>query len=341
MRIFKVRFEGIMVKKLSKKTTILISIALVFAALALIILVLASSLLKPLDKNSTQASRFVIPKGQAISIIGQRLEEEKFIKNAYAFRYIVAKDKIANKIQAGSFDISASMSVSEIANLLTVGTEDVWITILEGWRAEEIADYLEAQDLDNFDKEVFMSLAKPSEGMLYPDTYLIPREMSAEKIYSLLLNTFEIKVTNGLSTEIEASGRDFDQVLIMASLVEREANNYEQMRRVAGILWNRIDIEMALQVDATLQYVNGYNQTQNKWWAVPSADDKNLKSAFNTYLNSGLPPKAIANPGINAIKAALMPLESNDLFYIHANDGNMYYASNLEGHNANVNKYLR
>ncbi len=330
-----------MAKKMSKKSTILIAAISLIAVMVILVMLYLNSLLKPLDVNSTQPSRFVVPKGQAISIIGKRLQEEKLIKNSYAFRFIVAKDKLENKIQAGSFDLSASMSVGEIANHLTTGTEDVWITLLEGWRIEEIAENLEKQDLDNFDKEEFVGLASSSEGMLYPDTYLIPREMSSEQIYNLLLNTFDLKVVQGLSEEIKASGRDFDQALIMASLVEREANNYEQMRRVAGILWNRIDIGMALQVDATLQYVNGYNSVQKKWWAVPTAEDKRLKSPFNTYLNTDLPPRPISNPGINAIKAALIPLESDDFFYIHSDDGTMYYASTLEGHNANVNEYLR
>ena len=233
------------------------------------------------------------------------------------------------------------MSVSEIANYLTIGTEDVWITLLEGWRTEEIAEYLEAQDLDSFNKEEFITMAKPNEGMLYPDTYLIPREISSEQIYNLLLNTFDLKVVQGLSEEIAGSQRDFNQVLIMASLVEREAKTFEQMRRVAGILWNRIDLGMALQADATLQYVNGYDRVQKKWWAVPSSEDKKQKSPYNTYLNPGLPPKPISNPSLNAIKATLDSLESDDRFYIHANDGTMYYASTLEGHNANVNKYLR
>ena len=326
--------------QLSKK---FIKIFPIFAStfLLLLVFVYASTLLKPLDVSSTEPQRFVIPKGQAISIIGRRLQEENLIRNANAFRYVVSREKLANKIQAGSFDISPNMSVSEIANHLTTGTEDTWVTLLEGWRVEEIAASLEVQDLDNFESQEFLSLAKPSEGMLYPDTYLLPREMSTEAIYNLLISTFELKVTQGLSEEIKASDRDFDQVLIMASLVEREANNYEQMRRVAGILWNRIDIGMALQVDATLQYVNGYNKEQDKWWAVPTGEEKSLKSPYNTYLNPGLPPKPISNPGLNAIKATLDPLESNDKFYIHANNGSMYYASTLEAHNANVNKYLR
>ncbi|OIO45035.1 MAG: hypothetical protein AUJ41_01215 [Candidatus Pacebacteria bacterium CG1_02_43_31] len=330
-----------MTKKTIKKTTILFAVILVFIVAAISALLYLSTLLKPLDINSTKSSRFVIPKGQAISIIGQRLQEEKLIKNAYAFRFVVAKEKLVNKIQAGSFDISASMSVSEIANYLTIGTEDVWITLLEGWRTEEIAEYLEAQDLDSFNKEEFITMAKPNEGMLYPDTYLIPREISSEQIYNLLLNTFDLKVVQGLSEEIAGSQRDFNQVLIMASLVEREAKTFEQMRRVAGILWNRIDLGMALQADATLQYVNGYDRVQKKWWAVPSSGDKKQKSPYNTYLNPGLPPKPISNPSLNAIKATLDSLESDDRFYIHANDGTMYYASTLEGHNANVNKYLR
>jgi UPF0755 protein len=349
-----------MKKPASRKIQIIVYLILFILLLFSAAIFSFSVLLKPVsvlvDSEEVQSQRFVIPKGQAISIIGQRLQEENLIKNAYAFRFVVMRDDLASKIQAGSFDISPTMSVSEIAKHLTTGTEDVWITILEGWRAEEIAESLANKDLDAFDKEEFLNLAKASEGMLYPDTYLIPREMTSQAIYNLLLNTFEKKVSQGLWDEIEAleSGegnlskkysatqiKTFDQVLIMASLVEREAKTYEQMRRVAGILWNRIEIGMALQVDATLQYSNGYNKVQDKWWAVPSAQDKKINSPFNTYLNPGLPPKPICNPGLNAIKATLEPIESDALFYIHDSDGSMYYSSNLEGHNANINKYLR
>ena len=113
------------------------------------------------------------------------------------------------------------------------------------------------------------------------------------------------------------------------------------MRKVAGILWNRIDLGMALQVDATLQYVSGYDLSQQTWWAPPTSSQKKLESAFNTYLNPGLPPQPIANPIYDAVKATLLPQESDDLFYIHANNGEMYTAKTLEQHNANINKYLR
>jgi UPF0755 protein len=327
-----------------KKNKSLLTTIITILSISVISMLLALSYVYNLSQPASQSKatvRFVIPKGQAISIIGQRLEEEGLINNAYVFRLAVKLNNLGTSIQAGSFDLSPSLSTSEIATHLTTGTEDTWITILEGWRVEEIAESLDSQDLDNFDAAEFIELASRSEGMLYPDTYLIPREMSTKNIHSMLLNTFERKIIQGLSEEITDSEYAFEDVLIMASLVEREARNYEQMRKVSGILWNRIDLGMALQVDATLQYVSGYNNSQESWWAPPSVSQKKLESAFNTYQNPGLPPKPIANPGYNAVKATLLPQDSNDLFYIHANDGNMYTAATLQEHNVNINKYLR
>jgi len=320
---------------------LIILLATAFFLLILSFLVLIQYLLKPVSNQVTEPVRFVIPKGQAISIIGQRLQEEGLIKNALVFRMVTSYNDLSSKIQAGSFDLSPNLSTYEIANHLTIGTQDTWITILEGWRVEEIAESLSSQDLDSFDQAEFIQLAKESEGMLFPDTYLIPREMSTKNIHSMLVNTFERKIIQGLAQEITDSDRDFDDVLIMASLVEREARNYDQMRKVAGILWNRIDLGMALQVDATLQYVSGYSSLQNTWWAPPTSQQKQLDSSFNTYLHPGLPPSPIANPGYDAIKATLLPQESDDLYYIHANNGNMYTAKTLDQHNSNINKYLR
>lgn len=329
-------------KTKSKKWLQILAFVLTIVIVIIIaVAVYIRQLLTPVSQNSQETIRFVVPKGQAITTIGQRLESEGIIHNRYAFRFIVQMNDLASKIQAGSFDLSPTSSTQEIAFQLTQGTQDVWVTLLEGWRREEIAESLANQDLDNFDKAEFLEISSQSEGMLFPDSYLIPREMSTENIYSLLTNTFERKVTQELSKEIENSQYSFEDVLIMASLVEREARNYDQMRMVAGILWNRIEIGMPLQVDATLQYVTGYNEFQQTWWAPPTAAQKQIKSNFNTYQNLGLPPAPIANPSLNAIKATLNPLESANLFYIHANDGNMYVAETLEQHNANINRYLR
>lgn len=282
--------------------------------------------------------KFIIKKGESVTAIANRLQEAGLIKNARVFGYMVRYYKLTSKIQAGTFTVSPSQTPKVIAETFTKGTEDLWVTFLEGWRVEEFADYLAAQEeLTNFDKENFLFLAEPLEGTLYPDTYLIPKEMDEETIISLLTNTFETKTEDVLADV----NTDTNELLTLASVVQREAKSYQDMRRVAGILQNRIKIGMPLQADATLQYVKGYNEAEQSWWSPPLAVDKQLQSPFNTYLNRGLPPQPICNPGLDAIKATVDPIASEDLFYIHAPDGKMYYAKDLEGHNQNVNRYLR
>jgi len=319
---------------------------LIISSLFLLVLVLVSffyiySLFQPVSSEIVTSSRFVIPKGQAVSIIAERLEEENFIKNDLVFRLLVKQQDLVDKIQAGSFEISPSMTVREIAAELTKGTNDLWVTIPEGWRREEIAESLAAQDLLEYDQEEFLRLTDDQEGMLFPDTYLVPKMMTTESIASLFYNTFEKKVINGLEDEFEQSNQSFNEILVMASILEREAKGYEQMRHVAGILSNRLEIGMALQVDASLQYAKGYDTAQKSWWVPPTAADKAKDSLFNTYKNSGLPPYPICNPGLDAIKAVLNPLDTNDLFYIHDRNGKIHFAQTLEEHNQNVNQYLR
>lgn len=300
-----------------------------------------SQQLQPVTYNSDELpdQEFIIKKGESVASIGNRLQGAGLIKNARVFSYMVRYYKLTPKIQAGTFMLSPAQTPKAIAETFTNGTEDLWVTLLEGWRAEEMADYLGNQEsLTDFDKENFIFLAKPLEGSLYPDTYLVPKEIDEETMIELLTTTFEAKTKDILN---DMSASEQNEVLTMASIVQREAKAYEDMRRVAGILFNRIEIGMPLQADATLQYVKGYNKAENSWWVPPLAADKQLNSAYNTYLNQGLPPRPISNPSLDAIKATIDPLESDDLYYIHAPDGTMYYAEDLNGHNANVNRYLR
>ncbi len=295
----------------------------------------------PVDAANNQIVTFVIPKNASAGLIANKLHSEGLIKDPLIFKLIIKQKGLEQRIPSGSFELSPSYGAARIAEVFTDGSQDIWVTVLEGWRKEEVVESLASQNLSEFDPEEFLKLAETSEGKLFPDTYLVPKEITANSMHSLLINTFNRKVVNGLEKEIAASPRRFDDVLIMASLIEREARDYEQMRHVAGILWNRIDIGMALQVDATLQYAKGYDSVEQKWWPSPTAADKQRPSLYNTYLNPGLPPQPIANPGLSAIKAALDPLDVDDLFYLHDGAGNMYFARTLEGHNANVNKYLR
>lgn len=288
-----------------------------------------------------QSVRFVIPRGQATSIIANRLQEAGLIKNAWAFRFVVYQKDLAGKIQAGSFELSPKMDTWQIASALTVGTDDIWITLPEGWRREEIAESLSKQGLPNFQAAEFLALSKGLEGQLFPDTYLVSRETTTTQILSLLRNTFDNKVKNSLATEIANHSLSLNEILTLASLVQRESANEGEMPLVAQILLNRLAINMALQVDATLQYAKGYSQVEASWWPTPLAVDKNLDSLYNTYKYPGLPPGPIANPGLAAIKAVLKPQPTKAFYYIHDTSGQIHTAETLQDHNANVNKYLR
>lgn len=327
-----------MLRKTKQKTWIFPLSGLVLGGM---FLALVWSLFQPVSQLPANSVRFVIPRGQAISVIASRLVEEDLIKNEYAFRAVLKLKGYESKLQAGSFRLSPDMSPDEIAYELTQGTNDLWITIPEGWRREEIAESLVEQEMPAFDPDEFLTLTTDLEGQLFPDSYLFSRESTAATVTQILHNTFEQKVVTGLADEISASSRDFNQALIMASIVEREARGYEEMRQVAGILWNRIDIGMGLQADATLQYVTGYDQVENSWWTPPTAADKELISTYNTYKYAGLPPAPIANPGISAIRAALNPATTDNLYYLHDPSGEIHYARSLEQHNANVQQYLR
>lgn len=297
---------------------------------------------QPVTDSPANNVRFVVRRGESVQSIARNLQTAGLIRNQLFFRLVVKLTDLEKTLQAGSFQLSPDMTYQEIAQALTEGTNDVWVTIPEGWRREQIAQELTAkEELTAFDEFEFLTLTEGLEGRLFPDTYLIAKESTAETIVSLLLNTFEQKVLIGFADEIAAAKRDFDQVLILASIVEREARGLEEMRHVAGILENRLELGMALQADATLQYIKGYNPSTESWWSPPRAADKNLESPFNTYLYPGLPPQPITNPGLLAISASLKPLETDNLYYLHGADGEIHYAHSLEVHNANVRQYLR
>lgn len=321
----------------------LLKLALVFIFLVVLVSGIGafwfSQQLTPIGPSGQTPQAFVIPKGQALSIIASRLVEEKLIKNEWAFRYVVWKEDLASDIQAGSFDLSPSMSIEQIALAMTKGTEDEWVTIPEGKRVEEIAELF--GDFSAFDKEEFIMLAKKDEGYLFPDTYLFPRLATTETVYNVLRSTFDEKMNTEVLPTINPTEEKVKEIVTLASLVEREARHPEDMKMVAGILRNRLDIGMPLQVDATLQYVKATNARGTNWWPTPLAVDKELDSPYNTYKNAGLPPNPICNPGINALIAATEPTDSEYFYYISDNSGNMHYAVTYDEHLANVQKYLR
>lgn len=296
--------------------------------------------LRPVSTDTT-TQRFVVSKGQALITTAQKLADQGLIRHPQVFRYYAQFNKIDTRMQAGSYELSPSMNTSEIANTLTQGTEDTWITIPEGWRREEVAAYLASVEaLTEFDEQEFLALSANSEGKLFPETYLLSKESTAKQILDLLINTYTSKITKGMADKLAASEYSEQEVLTLASIVEREGKGLENMRHVAGVLHNRLKIRMGLEVDATLQYIDG-KDAQGKWWSPPNVATKASTSPYNTYKFSGIPPGPIASPGADAIAAVLDPLETSDYYYIHTPSGESYFAETLDQHNANIQKYLR
>ncbi len=291
----------------------------------------------PVDSNG-KVQAFVVAKGETASDIASRLEKKGLIRSAMVFKYVYKQNPNA-KIEAGDFKLSPAMSVNEIISNLEKGAVDRWVTLLEGWRVEEMANKLN-QEL-GIDKKEFLAAAK--EGYMFPDTYLFNKDATAETIASILENTFDTRYTDDLKQKISAKGLTATQGVILASIVEREARSDEVRTKVASILLKRFKIGMVLNADATVRYAKDTQDLKagkkiDKFWQAISQDDyQSVVSPYNTYLHAGLPPGPICNPSLSSLKAVANADSSTPyLFYYHDSAGNSYYATTLEEHNRNV-----
>lgn len=291
-------------------------------------------------KNSLPVSQtekfsyFVIEKGTSATQVGNKLQSGGYIKSALAFKIYLQLTGQTAKLQAGEFRLSSSFTLFETVASLFKGPSELWVTVPEGLRREEIATkFAAALNKDATFANDFLTASKSKEGYLFPDTYLFPRDATATTIVKKMTDTFDSK-TKDLKNN---SGLTFEQAIVLASILERETKTDTERPVVAGILINRLNAGMPLQVDAAVQYAVG---TSKNWWPVLTYDDLLIKSAYNTYKNQGLPPSPIASPGISSIKAALNPVASDYWYYIHDGSGQIHYAKTLAEHNANVAKYL-
>ncbi len=286
---------------------------------------------------------FVVDKGEGFSKVTDDLKKAKLIKNSLVFSLYGKQSGLESKILPGTFRLSPSMSGREILKALTSQPLDNWVTLLEGWRVEEMADKLnevlgiDKQSLQSSDfKKEFLSSAK--EGYMFPDTYLFPKDYSASQIADRLRSTFDLKYINDLKSKIKAQGLTEAQGVILASIVEREARSDSVRKQVASILLKRLKIGMGLNADATIQYALGYQSAEKSWWKRNlSLDDLKISSPYNTYTHSGLPPTPICNPSLSSLTAVANADPTTPyLYYYHDLKGNSYYAKTLEEHNQNV-----
>lgn len=301
-------------------------------------LVYWNSLNSPVDRDG-KVRAFVVQKDQSVNFIAQRLKKEGLIRSTFYFKFALKTTGENSNIQAGDFKLSPQMTTTEIINNLSKGPVDLWVTLIEGLRVEEMAEKLSSKF--KVKSEKFTEVAKKYEGYLFPDTYLFNQDAKVEDIISIMRANFDKKFDSTLQNMITSRGLTAEQGVILASIVEREARSDEARRMVASILLKRLKIGMKLDADATVQYALGYQPNEKSWWRRHLTNgDKKIKSPFNTYTNPGLPPTPICNPSLSALKAVANADSSVPyLYYYHDSKGNSHYAKTLDEQNDNVAKY--
>ncbi|HRH94106.1 MAG TPA: endolytic transglycosylase MltG, partial [Candidatus Peribacteria bacterium] len=248
------------------------------------------------------------------------------------------------RIQPGGYVIDPSMTSWQIAGILTSPPALKWVVIPEGFRKEQVALRLQ-RDLgwDDAKREAFLHVATDTpydltDGFYFPDTYLIPADEDVVAVTKRFINRFNDNFAPYV-TSLRDANIKYDKAIKMASIIQREAGGQADMPVIAGVLWNRLLINMPLEIDATLQYLRG--DTGSGSWAPIDIAVKKIDSPYNTYMYKGLPPSPISNPGLDAIEAVLHPADTKCLFYLHDNNRQIHCSETYEGHLENIEKYLR
>lgn len=275
--------------------------------------------------------------GQTLSLVASNLSEKNIIRSEFWFKSFVYIFSLGDsKVIEGDYYLSDSQSVFIMAWRVSHGGFDtipLKIVVQEGLNNREIADIFVSK-LPSFKKDKFLKLAEKLEGYLFPDTYFMTPDMSEEEIIKMMNDNFNEKIKT-LDAEIKSFNKPISDVIKMASILEEEARTLESRSVISGILWKRISIKMPLQVDCSFKYING------KTSKTLSLDDLKIDSPYNSYLYRGLPPTAISNPGLMAIKASIMSVKTDYLYFLTDNEGNMHYAKTHEEHVENKEKFLK
>lgn len=311
----------------------------------------------PVNSSDSSDKSFIIKQGDSINEIGKKLTEKNLVMESGAFAQYLKKNGLDRKIVAGRFLISPSDNIRQIAEKITdTKNSQAVITIPEGSTIQNIDDKLVAQNLiqsgefvsavknfTGYEKYPFLekksndTLPYPLEGYLFPDTYFVDSaNFSSQDLIQLMLKNFKNKTAEFYAPTLEIAGknRSFNDLVIMASMVEKEVRTGKDLPIVAGILWKRLDQNWQLGADATLLYLN------NKDRQIEYHELKQ-DNPYNTRINTGLPPGPICNPGIKSIMAALNPEESRYYYYLTKPDtGEVVYAATNDEHNLNKQRFL-
>ena len=320
----------------------------------------------PIDSQNTEQTIFSIKKGEGAKEISNNLEKQGFIRWNFLFRVYVLNKGISGNLKAGEYSLSKSMNIPEMVNKFISGEAiKKEITIIEGWNLRDIGKYfgdrgvLSEEELFelvgfpmvNYSKTVNLSEPKDFskdfdfledkpknlglEGYLFPDTYQILSGDSIEEIVGKMLANLDKKLDQELKEEISRQKKTIFEIVIMASLIEKEVKTFEDKKIVSGILWKRLENNIPLQVDATITYITGGKTTKLL------KEEIKIDSPYSTYKYKGLPLGPICNPGLESISAAIYPKDSEHWYYLSTPDGETIFNETLKGHNAAKVEYLR
>ncbi|MGI6584409.1 MAG: endolytic transglycosylase MltG [Lutisporaceae bacterium] len=309
--------------------------------------------LDALNKIEANAKEIVIPKGSTVKSISKILKDENMIKDSFVFELYCKINEKSDKIKAGKYRISNSMEVPEIVEVLVSGKaliDTVRFTIPEGYNLAQIVDKInslgvvssesinEALKAGRYEYEFIEQIPDREnklEGYLFPDTYEIYMDTTAEAIIKKLLGRFDDVFTEEFRKRAEELNMSIDQVVTLASIIEREAKLDSERKLISGVFHNRLKRKMLLQSCATVQYLLKEPKEELLY------EDLEIDSPYNTYKYPGLPPGPIASPGLAAIEAALYPEDTDLLYFFALDDGSHVFSKTYNEHINAQNKYRK
>jgi UPF0755 protein len=299
---------------------------------------------------------------EAVKDIGEMLEQQGVIDSAIQFRVLAELLGYEGMLQAGEYEFDPDTPALEVVYRMRRGiVSPLFVTVVEGWRLEEIADALDEQGIisreeflktavaGNFDSDFDflrrLESATPLEGYLFPATYFYRRDDSAEDIIRQMLKTMDENFDQDLRNQALDRGLTMHGVLTLASIIEREAKVPEERPIMAQVFLKRRRLGMPLEADPTVQYALAEDPENvadfGYWKARLTAEDLEVDSPYNTYRVAGLPPTPIAAPRLESIMAVIEPADTNYLYFVAKPDGSHAFAETLEGHERNIEEYQR
>ena len=278
-------------------------------------------------------SLVTVPPGESVKEVSSELQKRGVIRSAFAFRIVTSILGHEHDLHAGDYIFKEPEDIFSVARAIGIGQyglEPLRIRIPEGATTKEMA-LIYSSRLERFNRDNFLIQAQPQEGFLFPDTYFFLPNATEDIVFQAMRQNFDQRI-QPLLPAISSSTHSIRDIVIMASLLEREARNSHDRQMISGVLWNRIARKMPLQVDVSFLYTLGKGTFQL------TMKDLTTDSPYNTYKNKGLPPGAIGSPSLDSLSAAVNPIKNDFIFFLADRTGVTHFCKTYSCQLSN--KYL-